>query len=141
MVGMARLALCVAMFGVVIVFWALRHDSPLVLQRPDVRRTPPPYRASNERTSGEIGVDDLDELLRGLRAWIISGCGRIDDMFADMVLDHLRDQSVEGAPARGDLLQHRCALGLHLHRALNSFQLATDASDPGQQLLLFRLDV
>jgi hypothetical protein len=86
-------------------------------------------------------VDNLDELLRGLRAWIIAGCGRIDDMFADMVLNHLRDQSVEGALARCYLLQNGCAPGLHLHRTLNGFQLATDASDPGQQLLLFRLDV
>jgi hypothetical protein len=36
-------------------------------------------------------VHDLDEPLCGLRARIIVGRGGIDDMFAGMVFDHLRD--------------------------------------------------
>ena len=62
-------------------------------------------------------------------------------MFADVVLDNFRDQSVQSAPARSDLLQNRCAFGIRLHRTFHGFQLATDPSDPGQELLLLSLGV
>jgi hypothetical protein len=84
-------------------------------------------------------VDDLDELLGGSCTRITPGCGRVHDVIADVVFNYFRNEPVEGPPTRGDLLQNRCALRLHFNGAFNRFQLAADASDPGQQLLLFRL--
>ena len=125
-VGMTRLAVGVTVArGVVVIVVVIRlsrfrHDSP---------------------PSGEVRVDDLDQLLRGLGAWIAARYGGIDDMFADVMLDNFRNQSIESAPARSDLLQNRCTFGIHLHRTLHGFQLAADPSDPGQQLLLLSLGV
>ena len=86
-------------------------------------------------------MDNLDELFGGFGPWIVARCGRIDDMVADMLFNHFRNESVEGSPTSRDLLQNCCTIGLCLHRTFNRFQLAADASDPGQKLLLFRLSV
>lgn len=83
-------------------------------------------------------MNDLDELLGGLGMWIATRCGRVDDMIADVVFNHLGDQSIERAATRRDLLQNRSATGLRLHRAFNRLELTADAADPGQKLLLFR---
>jgi hypothetical protein len=74
-------------------------------------------------------VDDLDELLCGLRARIAAPGGRVDHMVADMVFDDLCDEPVERASTSCDLLQNRRTLGLRLHRAFNCLQLTADASD------------
>jgi hypothetical protein len=39
-------------------------------------------------------VDDLDELLGGFGTRIIARCGRVDDMVADVFLNHLPDESI-----------------------------------------------
>lgn len=86
-------------------------------------------------------MDDLDELLGGLGTWIAAHCGRVDDMVADVVFNHLCDESIERASTGRDLLQNRSTIGLHLHRTFDRFELAAHASDPGQKLLLFCLRV
>ena len=86
-------------------------------------------------------MDDLDELFGGLGAWIAAPCGRVDDMVANMFFNHFRDEPVEGSPTGHYLLKNRRTIGLGLHGTFNRFQLATDPSDPRQQLLLFRLSV
>ena len=86
-------------------------------------------------------MNNLDELFGGCGTRIVACCGRVDDMIADMVFNHFRDESVEGAPTGRDLLQNRCTIGLRLHGTFNRFKLAADASDPGQKLLFFRLGV
>src|SRR4029077_94004 len=84
-------------------------------------------------------MDDLDELLGGLSTWIVPRSRRVDDMLTDMVLDHLRDEAVERAATRGDLLQNRGTVGLHLHRTFNRFELSPNTSNPGQKLLFLCL--
>jgi len=86
-------------------------------------------------------VDDLDELLRGPGTWIATRRGRVNNMVADMVFNHLRDESIERSPTGRDLLQNRCAIGPRLHCTLDRFQLAANASDPCQELLFFRFGV
>jgi hypothetical protein len=81
-------------------------------------------------------VDDLDELLGSLGTRVDARGIRVHDMIADMVLNHFRDQPIEGTPAGGDLLQYRRALGLGFDRPFNRFELTTDATDPGEKLLL-----
>jgi hypothetical protein len=86
-------------------------------------------------------VDYLDELLSCLRPWIAARCGRVDDMVANMVFNHFGDEPVQRTSAGRDLLQNRRTIGLTLHGTFNRFQLAADASDPGEKLLLFRPSV
>jgi hypothetical protein len=86
-------------------------------------------------------VDDLDELLSGLGTRIAARCGGVNDMVADVVFNHLRDESLERASTGRDLLQNRSTIGLHFHCALNGLELPACAPDPGQKLLLFRLGV
>jgi hypothetical protein len=54
--------------------------------------------------SGEVRVDDLDELLGGLGARIVARRRRVDEMVANVVFDHLRNESVERTPTSGYLL-------------------------------------
>jgi hypothetical protein len=60
---------------------------------------------------------------------------------ANVVFNHLRDESLERASTGGDLLQNRGTIGLHFHCAFNSLELAAYAPDASQKLLFFRLSV
>src|SRR5207302_10331261 len=53
-------------------------------------------------TSSKIAVNDLDQLRR--RLGVDRTLGRIDQMGADMILDHLHQQAVDCATATGDLM-------------------------------------
>jgi high affinity Mn2+ porin len=82
-------------------------------------------------------VHDLNQLFGSLGTRIATRCGRVDEMVTDVVFDNFRDEAVERAPTRGDLLQDRRTLGLGLDSTLNRFQLAAYAPNPGQELLAF----
>jgi hypothetical protein len=86
-------------------------------------------------------VDDLDELFRGSGPWMVACRGRVNDMVANMVFNHLGDEPVQRSSTGRDLLQNRCTICLRLDGTFNGLQLATDATDPGQKLLLFSLSV
>ena len=81
-------------------------------------------------------MNNLDQLLRGAGARIVPRRFRVDDMLPDMAFDHLGDEPVKGTAASGRLLQHRGAAGFLLKRTFNGVELATNAPDPVQQLLL-----
>lgn len=86
-------------------------------------------------------MHDLDKLLGGLGPWIAARRGRVDDVVANVVFNHLGDEPVERSATGHDLLKNGCTIGARLYGTFNRFQLAADASDPGQKLLLFRLSV
>ena len=86
-------------------------------------------------------MHDLDKLLGGLGPWIAARCGRVDDVVANMVFNHLGDEPVESSATGHDLLKNRGTIGARLHGTFNRFELAANASDSGQKLLLFRLSV
>ena len=54
-------------------------------------------------------------------------------MIADMPLDHLAHQAVDGTAYGSDLLQYLVALLLVIEGALQSIQLATQPSDAIEQ--------
>ena len=81
-------------------------------------------------------MNDLDELFGGLAAGIAGPCGRVHHMLANMAFDHFGDEAVERAAASGRLLEHRGAPGVLLERPFDRFELAADAPDTVQQLLL-----
>src|SRR6202023_1998600 len=68
------------------------------------------------------------------RAVILLG---VDEMGADMVLDHLGHQAGDAAANAGDHMHDALAFGLFVQRPLDRLDLAADASDPGEQLFLF----
>ncbi len=55
-------------------------------------------------------------------------------MLANVVLDHFRNKPIQGAAARGRLLQNVGAVLARLDRALDSLDLTSQASDPIQSL-------
>lgn len=81
-------------------------------------------------------MDDTDQLLGGAGARIVPRRFRIDHMLADMALDDLRDESVEGAAAGSRLLEDGRAPGFLLESAFNRVKLTADAPDTVEQLLL-----
>lgn len=66
-------------------------------------------------------MHDLNQLFGSLGTRIATRCGRVDEMVTDVVFDNFRDEAVERAPTRGDLLQDRRTLGLGLDSTLNRF--------------------
>jgi hypothetical protein len=51
----------------------------------------------------------------------------VDHMFADMILNHFGDESVQGPAAGGGLLQYTRTLVIRIDRSLNRFDLAAQA--------------
>ena len=52
-------------------------------------------------------MNDLDQFFRRGGAWIVARCRGVDDVFEDVVLDDLGDESVKRPPAGFRLLQNR----------------------------------
>jgi hypothetical protein len=92
--------------------------------------------SDRDDVSRQEGVDDLHQLLGGPGARIVPRRFRVDDMLADMAFDHLGDEPVEGAAAGGRLLQYGRTTGFLLQRAFDGIELAADAANPIEQLLL-----
>src|SRR5262249_42602904 len=98
-------------------------------------------RSAIARVSGQIRVDDLDQLLGGAVARVVGRRLRIDEVLVNVVLDDLGDEPVEGASTGRRLLQHGGAARLLLERALDRIDLAADAPDAVAQLLLLALRI
>jgi hypothetical protein len=62
-------------------------------------------------------VDDFDQLLGSLGAWVVGGALRANHMVADMVLHDFRDEPVESAAAGRRLLQNGRAARFFLEGA------------------------
>src|ERR1700688_502911 len=85
----------------------------------------------------QIGVDDFDELIRRIgveRARIPLG---VDEVGADVVLDHFGHQAGDAAANAGDHMHDALAFGFFVQRPLDRLDLAANAADPGEQLFLF----
>jgi hypothetical protein len=93
------------------------------------------------QTSSKIAMHDLDQLRRRLGIERLRILGRIDQMSADVILDHLHQQAVDRATATGNLMHDLRAACLAIERALNGFDLAANAAYPVQKLLLVANDV
>jgi len=84
----------------------------------------------------EIRLHHVDEFLcspRSLRRRLVV---RVNDVEADMSLDDLGHEPVDGATARGDRLQDRRAVFLLLEQPFDGVDLAADTTESVQQLLL-----
>ena len=84
--------------------------------------------------SSEIAVHDLDQLRGSLGIKRIGISGGIDQMGADVTLDHLHQQAGDRATAPGDLMHDLRAACLAVERALNGFDLPANAAHPVQKL-------
>ena len=101
-----------------------------------VRRAESSVGIGHGCSSLQIGVDHFDELIRRLgvkRAGIPVG---VDEMGADVVLDHLRHQAGNAAADARDHVHDALASRLFGQRPLDRFNLAPNAAYPGKQLLL-----
>ncbi len=81
-------------------------------------------------------MDNLDQLFGCPRARIVAGRIRVDQMFEDMVFDHLCNEPLQRSPAGGRLLKDGGAFGVLLDRALNRIELTADPSQPHEKLPL-----
>ena len=61
----------------------------------------------------------------------------VDQMRADVILDHFGHQSGQGSTGARDELHDLFAFGLTLERALDRFHLPPETAHAGEQLLLF----
>lgn len=86
-------------------------------------------------------MDDVDEFFGGLGSRVVAGKRGIDEMFPNMILDHFRNEAVEGSAARRRLLQDTRAFLLFLDRALDGLDLAPDPLQPIEELGFLASDV
>lgn len=86
-------------------------------------------------------MDDLHQLFRGLCARIVVRQRAIDEMLANMILDHFGDESVHRPTTGGGLLQDAGTLLLLLNRSLDRLDLAPDPLQTIEQLRLLSLNM
>ncbi|MBB5407466.1 hypothetical protein HDG34_001398 [Paraburkholderia sp. HC6.4b] len=79
-------------------------------------------------------MNDFDELVSRAAGRLFVDFG-IDEMRADMLLEHYRQQAIHRAATTGYLLQDVDASTLFLKRPLDGFDLPLDAADPVEKLL------
>ncbi len=84
---------------------------------------------------------DFDELFGRRDSRVIAVGPWVDHVLANVVLDHFRNKPIQGAAARGRLLQNVGALLARLDRALDGLDLTSQASDPIQKFGFFLADV
>ena len=97
----------------------------------------PTHRRPTHPPLLQVGVDHGDQLIRGIgveRAGIIAG---IDQVGADVVLDHLGHQAGDAAANPGNHMHDALAVGLFAQRPLDGIDLAANPADAGEQLSLF----
>jgi len=95
---------------------------------------PPGSTPAQPERSGEVGVDDADQLVRRHPLAAVVRRGRIDQMFADMILQHLGDEPFQRAAARRCLLQHLRTFAIGLDRPLDRVDLSAHPPQTVQQL-------
>src|SRR5690606_6341908 len=84
----------------------------------------------------EVGTDQRGHLVDA-RLAVGRIRGGLAELLAQVRLQHLAHQSVDGAADGRDLLQHRGAVGAGLERAVERVALAADAAHAGQDLAFF----
>ena len=82
-------------------------------------------------------MNNLDQLGGRFRVKRIGILGGIDQMGADVILDHLDQQAIDRAPATGNLMHDLRAAGLAVEGALDGFHLPAYAAHAVEQFLFF----
>ena len=85
--------------------------------------------------SFQVGLHDFNQLFGTLRPRGRVRCAH--NVFLNMVFHDLCHEAVDSASNRGDEPQNISALGFGFQCALDSFDLAADAPNPGDQLCFF----
>jgi len=78
----------------------------------------------------QVGLDHADQLFRAFGLGGIAFPRRVDDMNANVVLDNLRDQAIQGAARRYDQMEHICAAFFLFERPLDGLDLTSDPPHP-----------
>lgn len=84
-------------------------------------------------------MDNVHQLFGGQRARIGTRQVAVDEMLADMVLDHLGNEAIERTPTRSRLLQNLSAFLFLPYCAFDCLDLPPDPFEAVQQLGLFSL--
>jgi hypothetical protein len=87
------------------------------------------------------GHDDFDQLVGGSALGAVGWRCRVDQMLADVVLDHLGDEAVERPAAGRRLLQYAGTFAILFHRAFDRFDLPAQPLQAVQQFLFLFFDV
>jgi len=85
----------------------------------------------------EIGSDYFEQLLSGLSIKCARMLFRVDQVCADMVLNHFRHQPRYRSPYPRDQVHDQFTARLAIERTLDGLYLASDATDPCKELFLF----
>jgi hypothetical protein len=86
-------------------------------------------------------MNDIDQLVGRRHSGIVALGMGIHHMFTNMVFNDLSDEAIEGAAARGGLLQDVGALLIGVDGPLDGLDLAAQSLDAVQQFDLFAGDV
>ena len=86
-------------------------------------------------------MNDLDERFGGKCLRRVAAGSRIDHVFSNVVLDHLRDETVQGTATRGCLLKDRGTFIVRVDGTLHRLDLPTHAFETIQKLGFFLGDV
>ncbi len=79
-------------------------------------------------------MDDLHQLFRSLSSGIVLRQIRIDQVFADVVLQNLGNETLQRSTASCGLLKDPCALLVPFDRPFDRLNLPSDAPKPVEQL-------
>jgi hypothetical protein len=82
-------------------------------------------------------VNDLNEFFGGEGLWSLTPHLRVDHVFANVIFNDLRDESVQGASASGGLLKDSSALIVRIDGPFDRLDLAPQSLEPIQQFDLF----
>lgn len=86
-------------------------------------------------------MNDGDEFFGRLDAWVVARGRRIDQMFADVILDHFGDEAIERATRSCRLLQHARAFTIGRDGAFDGIDLPANALESVEQLRFFVRDM
>jgi hypothetical protein len=82
-------------------------------------------------------VNDLNEFFGGEGLWSLTPNLRVDHVFANVIFNDLRDESVQGASASGGLLKDGSALIVRIDGPFDRLDLTPQSLEPIQQFDLF----
>jgi hypothetical protein len=85
----------------------------------------------------EIRSDDPEELLGSLGIQCVGVLLGVYKMRSDVLLNHFRHESSDGAAHAGDQMHDLFATGFILERTLDRLHLTADTADPRQESLFF----
>jgi hypothetical protein len=87
--------------------------------------------------SFEIGSDYFEQLIGGLNIKRARMLLRVDQMRADVILNHFRHQSRYRPPYPGDQMHDLFTASFAIECTLDSLDLTSDAAHPCKELFLF----